>query len=219
MSLFNGNIYCAGAVSGKNGILKIEGMPTAAAMPTTLFSGSSGTYDMAVSPDGNLIYVADQRNVASGGGIQRWEFDGANWNLVYTLTAGFGNLGPRDVTADFSGADPILYVTSNDNTFDNNRLIRVEDTGAGSVGTTLAYAGVNETFRGIYFGPGESGAVTSPVLSFERNGNDLILTWEGSFTLQSATDVSGPYSDISGAMSPFTNSISATGQMFFRLRN
>ena len=220
MGLFNGNIYCAEA-SDPKGVLKIDGMPTDSTAGTNyLFNtDSTGTYDLTVSPDGNLIYVADQRSIASGGGIQRWDFDGSSWTNTYTLTDGLGDIGPRYITADFSGANPVLYVTSNDNTFDNNRLIRFEDTGAGSVGTTLAYAGANATFRGLHFGPVVNPIAPHPVISFQHQGNNLILTWSGSYTLQSSTNVVGPYSDIVGAMTPYTNNIPATGQMFFRLRN
>jgi Immunoglobulin I-set domain/Immunoglobulin domain len=220
MGLYNGNIYCAEA-SNPNGILEISGMPTNATTSTNyLFAGSTGTSDMAVSPDGNLIYVADQRATSSGGGVQRWEYSGSSWNLAYTLTDGYGTKGPRYVAADFSGANPVVYVTTDDNTFDNNRIVRTEDTGAGSTGVTLAYAGVNETFRGIHFGPVESAAIVmQPTLLFVRNGTNFILSWSGSFTLQSATNVVGPYSDVSSATSPYTNSLSAAGQMFFRLRN
>ncbi len=218
MALFNGNIYCAEA-SNPNGVLKIDGLPT---MPTTgtnyLFPNSTGTFDLTVSPDGNLIYVADQRNVLNGGGVQRWEFDGAMWNLVYTLTDGFGDLGPRYIAADFSGANPVLYVTSNDASFDDNRIIRVVDTGASSTGTTLAYAGVNQTLRGIRFGPVQNTVAPRPRLAFRREGDNLILDWSGAATLQSAPEVTGPYSNVPGGASPYTNSFSTADQLFFRLQ-
>ena len=194
-------------------------MPTTAVAPTLLFSGSSGTFDMAVSPNGNLIYVTDQRNVGNSGGIQRYDFDGSNWNLTYTLNTGFGNLGPRYITADFGGANPVLYVTSNDQTFDNNRIIKVVDAGAGSAGTTLAYAGVNQTFRGIRFGPIQNPVVPRPLLAFAHAGNNLVLTWTGAFSLQSATNATGVYVDVSGATSPYTNGIGSEPRRFFRLRN
>jgi len=219
MSLFNGDIYCSGAVAGSTGVLKINGMPTTPTTPTLLFSGSSGSYDMTVSPDGNLIYLADQRNVLNGGGIQRFEFDGSNWNLAYTITTGFGNLGPRMLTADFSGPNPVIYATCNDQTFENNRLVKIVDTGASSAATTLASAGASQTFRGIHFGPVENTVVPRPTLSFTRDGNNLILSWTGTFILQSATDVIGPYVDVSGATSPHTNNVTTATQQFFRLRN
>jgi len=218
MSLFNGDIYCSGAVSGSTGVLKINGMPRTPTTPTLLFAGSSGSYDMMVSPDGNLIYLADQRNVLSGGGIQRYEFDGSNWNLAYTMTSGFGNLGPRCLTADFSGPNPVIYATCNDQTFENNRLVKVVDTGASSAAATLAYAGANQTFRGIRFGPVENTVVPRPLLAFARDRNNLILSWSGAFTLQSATNVTGTYVDVTGATSPYTNNMTATRQ-YFRLRN
>jgi hypothetical protein len=220
MGLFNGNIYAAEA-STPAGVLEISGLPTSAATPQVLFSGSSGTFDLAVSPDGNTIYVADQRSIASGGGIQRWQFDGANWSLAYTLTNGFSPLGPRYITADFSGANPVVYVTSNDQSVDNNRLISFVDTGAGSAGVTLAYAGVNETFRGVHFGPVPN--ITppkGPFLSYGHDANGLILSWPGTYVLQAAPNVTGPYADVPGLNnSPYTNSAPTTGQQFFRLRN
>jgi hypothetical protein len=219
MSLFNGDIYCAGAVAGSTGVLKINGMPRTATTPTLLFSGSSGSYDMMVGPDGNLIYLADQRSVLNGGGIQRFEFDGSNWNLAYTITGGFGNLGPRYLTADFSGPNPVIYAASNDQTFDNNRLVKVVDTGSGSVATTVAFAGVNQNFRGIRFGPVENTIVARPSLSFARDGTSLILSWSGAFAVQSATNVTGTYVDVSGATSPYTNNVTTATQQYFRLRN
>lgn len=217
MGLFNGDIYCAEA-SNPTGVLKINGMPTTNVTPTVLFSGASGSYDIAVNPAGDVIYLTDQRNVANSGGIQRWEFNGSTWALAYTLNVGFGSLGPRYITADFSGANPVLYVTSNDQTFDNNRLIRVVDTGVGSTGTTtLAFAGANQTFRGIHFGPVPNTITPRPTISFSRSGNNLVLTWSGSFTLMSATNVAGPYVDVSGASSPYTNNVSEA-QRFFGLR-
>ncbi len=61
-------------------------------------------------------------------------------------------------------------------------------------------------------------AIVRPALTTEvDNLGNLIVSWNnGFFALQSATDVSGPYADIPGATSPYTNTIS--GQLFFRAR-
>lgn len=48
-------------------------------------------------------------------------------------------------------------------------------------------------------------------------GTDLVMQWIGTYKLQSATDVAGPYTDIVGATSPYTNSV-LSGQKFFRLK-
>ena len=55
------------------------------------------------------------------------------------------------------------------------------------------------------------------VLNIQVNGAAVILTWtNSSFGLQSAPALSGVYTNILGAVSPYTNNISATGQ-YFRL--
>jgi hypothetical protein len=224
MALFNGNIYGASALATQTGIMEVGGMPQtfASTNGVFLFGGSTGTFDMAVNPAGNLIYVADQRAIGgTGGGVLRYDFDGTNWNLTYTLQIGGqgqGTHGPRYVAADFRGSSPVVYVTSNDGTFDNNRIIKVVDTGSGSTGTALAFAGPNQTFRGIRFGPMPDTVVARPTLLFSRSGGNLILSWSGAFHLQSATNVVGTYTNVpSGNTSPFTNSFSGAPKMFFRL--
>lgn len=221
MAQYNGNIYCAGAAT-PNGILEINGLPEVATNATFLFSGSTGTFDLTVSPNGNLIYVTDQRAQTSGGGIQRYDFDtnSSTWGLTYTMqVGGLGSAkqGPRYITADFSGAEPVLYVTSNDNTFDNNRILKVVDTGANPSITTLAFAGVNETFRGIHFGPVPNTVVPRPKLSFTTAGGNIVLSWAGAFTLQSSTNVTSGYTNVT-AISPYTNSLNSAPQLFFRLK-
>src|SRR2546423_15403085 len=120
------------------------------------------------------------------------------------------------MTADWSGPNPVVYAITSDDS--NNRLVQIVDSGAGSTGATLAYAGVNQNFRGIRFGPAESPALPG-TLSIAHDGNNVILQWNGAFVLQSATNVTGPYSDVvPAASSPYTNAAGA-GRMFFRLRN
>jgi hypothetical protein len=215
IATFNGNIYCVSAVSGNNGVLKVEGLPTTTATPTVLFPGSTASSDLEVSPDENLIYVADDRSPPNGG-VQRWEFDGTTWTNVYNLSDGLAN-GARYLTADFSGPNPVLYAVTPDE--GNNRLVRITDTGAGSTGTTVANSGANQSFRGIRFGPTQFAMPPRPRLKFTHEGDNFILNWSGSFILQSSTNVTGIYSDVAGATSPHTNSISSAAQLFFRLRN
>jgi hypothetical protein len=51
------------------------------------------------------------------------------------------------------------------------------------------------------------------------DGTNLILTWPDSVTLQTSTNgVAGPYFDVPGATSPYTNLLTSP-QQFFRLRN
>jgi hypothetical protein len=60
--------------------------------------------------------------------------------------------------------------------------------------------------------------MSGPQLIPSRAGTNLVLQWTNAFTLQSATNVLGPYTDLPGASSPFTNPVSPKPQLFFRLR-
>jgi hypothetical protein len=64
---------------------------------------------------------------------------------------------------------------------------------------------------------GEVVPAPRPTLLSSRNGSGLILNWNGGFILQSATNVQGPYSDVTSATSPYTNK-PLLPQQFFRLR-
>jgi hypothetical protein len=59
---------------------------------------------------------------------------------------------------------------------------------------------------------------TTIAATFTTN-NNLVLNWNNSFTLQSATDVAGPYVDVPGPViaGPYTNTMADT-QRFFRIR-
>jgi uncharacterized repeat protein (TIGR01451 family) len=56
-----------------------------------------------------------------------------------------------------------------------------------------------------------------PALSYALVGNSLVLTWPGPRSLQVATNVVGPYSDVPGAASPYTIGISSEPERFFRV--
>jgi len=62
------------------------------------------------------------------------------------------------------------------------------------------------------------GQVIPPTVASSRQGNNLILTWPSGWSLQTATNVPGPYSDVPGATSPYTNDMTLKPQQFFRLR-
>jgi hypothetical protein len=68
------------------------------------------------------------------------------------------------------------------------------------------------------FATGEVVPAQRPMLLSSRNRNGLILNWSSGFALQSATNVQGPYSDVTNATSPYTNFSFQLPQQFFRLR-
>jgi Immunoglobulin I-set domain. len=74
---------------------------------------------------------------------------------------------------------------------------------------------------------GANGSVTSspatltlaggrPIITATRVGTDVVVTWTGSYTLLSSSNVSGPYLPVVGASSPYTNS-PPQGTRFFGL--
>jgi hypothetical protein len=60
--------------------------------------------------------------------------------------------------------------------------------------------------------------IIGPILNIVPTPGPLILQWNGGFTLQTATNVGGPYADLAGAASLYTNQFSNPPQRFFRLR-
>jgi hypothetical protein len=61
-------------------------------------------------------------------------------------------------------------------------------------------------------------AVVAEALQIGVSGGNVVLTWNNPlFALQSASTVDGPYTDVSGAASPYTTPI-GTDQLYFRLK-
>lgn len=55
-------------------------------------------------------------------------------------------------------------------------------------------------------------------LAYSAQGNNLVLNWPAGWSLQTATNVLGPYFDISNETSPYTNDMTLDQQRYFRLR-
>ncbi len=151
--IFNGNLYFShtGSVGSGPGIYGFSGMPTAAATPTQLIATGTGagTDEFEINSAGTVAYIADDRAATSGGGIQKWLFDGTAWSLAYTIASGSSN-GARGLAVDWSGANPIIYATTGESTASAaNKLVSYVDTGTSGTATVLATAGTSEIFRGL----------------------------------------------------------------------
>ncbi len=75
------------------------------------------------------------------------------------------------------------------------------------------------TYPARILATGEIVPATRPALTFFRTSNALVLSWQGSSILQTATNVVGPYVDVMNALSPRTNVIPMEPQRFFRLKS
>jgi hypothetical protein len=129
-----------------------------------------------------------------------------------------GNLGASgNIRNDFpTNSDLDLgYLANNDPGFPYNGLmdearVRSGLSSSNWVWASWATVAQNSTFTSY-------SSVTSSIvkLNFQATGNQLILSWPQG-TLQSAPQVTGPYNDVLGATSPYTNNM--IGQQFYRVR-
>jgi hypothetical protein len=65
----------------------------------------------------------------------------------------------------------------------------------------------------------EAGSAVPGLIVISREGESIVLNWEGEFFLQSAANVEGPYSDLTGRISGPHTVTAGAAQTFFRLRN
>ncbi len=158
MNIFNSQLYVSSGQASYVGINSVgSGLPTSSGATITNLFAMDGTspspYGFSISPDGNSIYIADDRSIANGGGVQKWVFSASTWGHSYTLKTNLSK-GIRGLAVDWSGTNPVIYAS--DATGSLNNLVRVTDAGSSSPFTTLATAATNEIFRGVAFTPNAS---------------------------------------------------------------
>ncbi|MEA2697633.1 MAG: hypothetical protein QOI66_1904, partial [Myxococcales bacterium] len=128
-----GNLYCTGANTPLNNVFQIgTGLPTnSMANPmifaTTTLPGMPITDPAmpAVPPDpfgfafidtnndqsADLLYVADDRRVIDGGGVQKWVLANGTWSLTGTTFSDAVN-GSRGVAAYLSGSTVVIIAST-----------------------------------------------------------------------------------------------------------
>lgn len=121
-----------------NTIDLLPGFPTAA---------GPSPYDFQFA-GANVLYVADDRSAAAGG-LQRWDFDGTNWILSYTINAGLpaGSQGIRSLTMDDTGR--LWAITASTSAGSPTSLVTIVDTGAGSSFVPVATGASGTVWRGV----------------------------------------------------------------------
>lgn len=159
-NIFGGQLYTSAASGAFQGVSTVGvGLPTTSGQTIALLAGFPTTagpssYDY-VFTDANTLYVADDRAVAGGGGLQKWLFSAGSWSLAYTINANL-TAGLRGLTAsvDPTGA-ATFYATTADaiSASAGNKLVAVTDSGPASAFSTIAVAPGNTAFRGVDFAP------------------------------------------------------------------
>ena len=128
--------------------------------------------------------------------------DGSPVNVPYTVTtSNYCGLGPVRLTCSPATPGPFPVGT--------NLVVCV----ASVTNTPTTTYDVTCSFRVVVASPSPG------LLTIVQSGSRIILNWAGSFTLQSATNVLGPFSDLPGPVShgPYTNAMGAQNA-YFRLR-
>jgi hypothetical protein len=74
------------------------------------------------------------------------------------------------------------------------------------------------TYPSQILSTGEVVPMMPPLVTAQVSGIKLVITWPGMFTLQAATNILGPFVDVTNAASPYTNSMNLPMQ-FFRVRD
>jgi hypothetical protein len=112
-----------------------------------------------INPAGAIAYMTDM-----AAGVQKYIKTDSGWKLAYNfaipqnIPANLNNAaGCFGLVVDFSGAAPVIYATTTEGyggAVNSNRVVRIVDTNAAAVVTTLAQAGsTNIAFRGLDFTP------------------------------------------------------------------
>ncbi len=165
--IFDGQLYVSSQEAPHRGINRVgNGLPTTGGQTVTNLVGTGGTTVPSptdfflAAPD--LLYVCDTRRVSDGGGLQRWEKNGATWTLDYTLSLGnnrgcYGLAGSYDEGTGFAS----LFATTTEGPFSSlqtNDLVAITDTGPDAVFSHLATAVTTNppngtAFLGVAFAP------------------------------------------------------------------
>ncbi len=143
---FAGQLFSSSAAGAFVGINSLSG-----GVATNVFGSVSGTgtpspYDF-IFASATVCYVADDRTVANGGGLQKWTFSGSSWSLAYTMTTNL-TAGLRALTMD--PATGTFYAISADT---QSKLVAVIDGGSAATSpfSTLYQSTTNTNLRGVEF--------------------------------------------------------------------
>jgi len=188
-----------GGASGNGTVFRLgtNGAGFATLHSFSQFNSGNATTDGA-NPSASLLLVnsalygtALRGGTGASGAIFKLNLDGSGFTSLYNFSS-----IPSGVSTNSDGANPSSSLVFSNNTF------------YGTAGNGGAYG------EGTVF----SLRVLDPIpLSFQFLNRALVLTWTNPvFALQSATSLLGTYTNVPGAVSPYTNVIGA--QRFFRLK-
>jgi hypothetical protein len=148
---------------------------------------------------------------------------GSSNNSAITFPPGASALRLANSSGEPWNSSAILYINNWHGSISGGGATQL-NFGSNSVGLTsqqlsqIRFALSGSLYPAKILATGEVVPIAPPIIEFARNGNTLTLTWPSGSFLQSATNVVGPYSDLPGAISPYTINTTIEPQRFFRLR-
>lgn len=165
VGVFDGQLYADTQSTAGNNTLRVfsigSGLPTTANQTGTNLPGVT---TMNTTPNGFVLldlnnnvagvdtgYFADTRSINSGGGVQKWTYDGQTWTLKATFAQGITS-PPYFVTAAKVGNDVVVIASVQESP---NRLVRYIDDGQNMNpnGFALTTAQPSTNFRGVAVSP------------------------------------------------------------------
>jgi len=160
--VFDNQVYASsGAGTYVNVFTVGTGLPTSPGQTATSLPGmptvaGPSPYSFALLdllggvPGLDTMYVADDRSIANGGGIQRWVYDGFSWTLETTF--GDGTSGVRGLAATVEGAGVRIIATTSETP--TNRILSIYDEPGFSPSIVpIAISPTNTLYRGVAFAP------------------------------------------------------------------
>jgi len=167
VALFGDRLYGCSGTSPMTTVFTVgSGRPTTGAHDVAPLSGlpRSGMspyafvlFDRSPTVAGlDTLYLTDDRSPetdGTGGGIQKWTFDGSAWRRVATFTAvGSGTASFRGIAGAMTSSGVALVASTAESSA--NRLVVFVDEGSpGVTGIVIATAPSNTIFRGVALSP------------------------------------------------------------------
>jgi hypothetical protein len=202
-----------GGTLGAKDILTAGTMTIAGNLPAPVIN-NSGTFTLSGSL--NLGNSTQQlgRLIAAGNSTITFPSNNSVLRFLDSHTSTWTNGATLTLTnwngSTNGGGASQLYVGSNNSGLTPAQLLRFRFSNPAGFAPGTWYASQLNT--------GEIVPNIRPYLATIQQGSNLVFSWPGAFTLQSATNVQGPYLNVIGATSPYTNTLKSQPRQFFRLK-
>ena len=205
------NVYVVG---GAGGVILTSPDASTWTLQTSGISGSGR--DINGLAYGNNTFVA-----SCGYGYILTSPNGTNW---FQQTSPFGSTGSSKTYYTVTYAGGVFVMGGNTSSFPSATQTSTDGTNwvlrsmpASSAFKAIAYA--PNTYLGVGNGGTvlQAGALAPPHMFYSYAGGTLTLTWAGGGSLLASPNVTGPYTNVPGAASPWPITPLSEPSMFFRV--